>query len=111
MHHLSRRSLMTDEAKQTTGGTRRIERKHPAGTVRKNFNLPQSAIDRAREALGTKTETETVLLALETAADDLLIALTCREVGAILLTANTADFELIRSVTGVHYAIDLPLTG
>jgi hypothetical protein len=38
-------------------------------TVRKNFNLPQAAIDRARAALGTKTETETVLRALETAAD------------------------------------------
>lgn len=39
------------------------------GTVRKNFNLPQAAIDRARVALGTTTETETVLQALETAAD------------------------------------------
>lgn len=37
--------------------------------MRKNFNLPQAAIDRARVALGTKTETETVLQALETAAD------------------------------------------
>lgn len=41
----------------------------PTGTVRKNFNLPQATIDRAREALGTATETETVLRALETAAD------------------------------------------
>jgi hypothetical protein len=44
-------------------------RRGPANTVRKNFNLPQSAIDRAREALGTSTETETVVRALETAAD------------------------------------------
>lgn len=44
-------------------------RRGPANTVRKNFNLPQSAIDRARAALGTSTETETVLRALETAAD------------------------------------------
>lgn len=41
-------------------------------------------------------------------AHDLLIALTCREMGAILLTNNTADFELIRSVTGVRYLTDLP---
>ena len=41
-------------------------------------------------------------------ANDLLIALTCREVGAILLTANTADFDLIRGVTGVRYLPDIP---
>lgn len=58
-----------------TGKTGRVSRARTqrgtkrGGTVRKNFNLPQSAIDRAREALGTTTETETVLQALETAAD------------------------------------------
>lgn len=36
-------------------------------------------------------------------ANDLLIALTCRAVGATLLTENTRDFELIRSVTGVRH--------
>ncbi len=47
----------------------KMRQRAPAGTVRKNFNLPQEAIDRAREALGTSTETETVLRALEAAAD------------------------------------------
>lgn len=40
-------------------------------------------------------------------ANDLLIALTCRAIGATLVTANVGDFELIRSVTGVRYASDL----
>lgn len=44
-------------------------------------------------------------------ANDLLIALTCREVGAILVTANADDFELIRSVTGVRFVADLPAAG
>lgn len=60
---------MADEAGHTRARSRKTRQAHPAGTVRKNFNLPQSAIDRAREALGTSTETETVLRALETAAD------------------------------------------
>lgn len=43
-------------------------------------------------------------------ANDLLIALSCRAVGAILMTENTGDFELIRTVTGVRYepGPDLP---
>jgi len=56
----------SSEAKARSGSGRRSSK---SGTVRKNFNLPQAAIDRAREALGTRTETETVLRALETAAD------------------------------------------
>lgn len=40
-------------------------------------------------------------------ANDLLIALTCRSIGATLITANVADFELIRSVTGVRFANEL----
>jgi predicted nucleic acid-binding protein len=47
-------------------------------------------------------------LAQRSFANDLLIAFTCREIGAILVTANTTDFELIQSVTGVRYAPDLP---
>lgn len=54
---------------ETKRGRRSKTRQGPEGTVRKNFNLPQSAIDQAREALGTTTETETVLRALETAAE------------------------------------------
>lgn len=40
-------------------------------------------------------------------ANDLLIALTCRAVGATLITANVDDFELIRSVTGVRFTTEL----
>jgi predicted nucleic acid-binding protein len=47
-------------------------------------------------------------LAHRSLANDLLIALTCREIGAILLTANTADFDLIRGVTGVRCLPHLP---
>lgn len=41
----------------------------PAGVRRKNFNLPQWKIDRARDALGAATETEAVERALDMAAD------------------------------------------
>ena len=34
-------------------------------TVRKNFRLDPAQIDRARKALGTSTETETIVRALE----------------------------------------------
>lgn len=40
-----------------------------AGVRRKNFNLPQWKIDRARNALGAATETETIERALDMAAD------------------------------------------
>jgi hypothetical protein len=60
---------MAQKASNAGERRRKSRQRRPAGTVRKNFNLPQSAIDRAREALGTSTETETVLRALETAAD------------------------------------------
>lgn len=43
---------------------------HKAETVRrKNFNLSQSLIDRARAALGAETETETIERALDTVID------------------------------------------
>lgn len=35
------------------------------GKTKKNFRLHQAKIDRARELLGTKTETETVEMALD----------------------------------------------
>lgn len=47
-------------------------------------------------------------LAQRSFANDLLIALACREIGAVLVTANAADFELIRSVTGVRFVEPLP---
>lgn len=40
-----------------------------AGVRRKNFNLPQWKIDRAREAFGTATETEAIERALDMAVD------------------------------------------
>ncbi|MGI8618918.1 MAG: hypothetical protein ACR2L6_07485 [Gemmatimonadaceae bacterium] len=39
------------------------------GVRRKNFNLPQWKIDRARAALGAATETETIERALDMAVD------------------------------------------
>ena len=40
-----------------------------AGVRRKNFNLPQWKIDRARDALGAATETEAIERALDMAID------------------------------------------
>lgn len=40
-----------------------------AGVRRKNFNLPQWKIDRARNALGAATETEAIERALEIVVD------------------------------------------
>lgn len=40
-------------------------------------------------------------------ANDLLIALTCRAIGATLITANLGDFALIRSVTAVRFTAEL----
>ena len=47
-------------------------------------------------------------LKLRSFANDLLIAHTCREVGATLVTANSEDFDLIRRVTGVRSVFELP---
>ena len=45
-------------------------REHAAGAVRrKNMFVPQALLDRAREALGVKTETEAVALGLGAAVD------------------------------------------
>ncbi|HEX5438505.1 MAG TPA: type II toxin-antitoxin system VapC family toxin [Gemmatimonadaceae bacterium] len=40
--------------------------------------------------------------------NDLLIAATCREVGATLITANTRDFRIIAGVIGVRYEASFP---
>ena len=42
--------------------------KNEGGVTRKNFRLSQAKIDRAREILGTTTETETIEQALELVA-------------------------------------------
>jgi predicted nucleic acid-binding protein len=39
---------------------------------------------------------------------DLLIATSCRSVGATLVTANSSDFTLIGKVTGCHFLTSLP---
>ncbi len=40
--------------------------------------------------------------------NDMLIAATCRQVGATLLTANRADFELLNRVAGVRHLASFP---
>lgn len=42
-------------------------------------------------------------------ANDLLIALTCREIGGVLVTSNVDDFGLIHEITGVRFVQDLPV--
>jgi predicted nucleic acid-binding protein len=39
---------------------------------------------------------------------DLLIATSCRSVGATLITANASDFALIKKVTGCRFRTSLP---
>lgn len=48
------------------------------------------------------------LLAQRGFANDLLIALTAREIGATVLTENARDFSIIQSVTGVRHTDVLP---
>ena len=49
--------------------SRKVARKQPGKAIeaakRKNYRLRQSKIDRARKVLGTKSETETIELALD----------------------------------------------
>lgn len=40
--------------------------------------------------------------------NDMLIAATCRQVGATLLTANRSDFELLNRVAGVRFLTHFP---
>lgn len=40
--------------------------------------------------------------------NDMLIAATCRQVGATLLTANGTDYELLNRVVGVRYLTSFP---
>jgi predicted nucleic acid-binding protein len=40
--------------------------------------------------------------------NDMLIAATCRQTGATLLTANSADFELLNRVVGVRHLPHFP---
>lgn len=63
--------------------------------------------DRRLRASGAARET----LAQRSFANDLLIALCCREIGAIVVTANAEDFGRIRKVTGVRHVAELPAAG
>lgn len=40
--------------------------------------------------------------------NDMLIAATCRQVGATLLTANRSDYELLNRVVGVRFLTHFP---
>jgi hypothetical protein len=45
-----------------------------AGKVRKNYRIDVTKLNRAKEVLGTKTETETIHRALDLAADEVALA-------------------------------------
>jgi len=47
-------------------------------------------------------------LAQRSFLNDMLIAATCRQVGATLLTANRADYELLNRVVGVRFLTHFP---
>lgn len=47
-------------------------------------------------------------LRLRSFYNDMLIAATCRQVGATLLTANRSDYELLNRVMGVRYLTHFP---
>jgi len=91
--------------------------------------LTQGKIDRARKILGAATEMETIERALDTVADleafrrdksnrtrlerqgffnDILIALTARDIGATVATHNSREFALIASAIGTRFTEDLP---
>jgi len=63
-----------------------------------------ATMDRAIRALGgfeAKLEQRSFL-------NDMLIAATCRQVGATLVTANRADYELIDRVAGFRFVTSFP---
>jgi len=47
-------------------------------------------------------------LALASFRNDILIAASCRRVGATLITTNSRDFAAIREINGLHYAEPFP---
>jgi predicted nucleic acid-binding protein len=62
----------------------------------------------ARRRLGA-TKRYAGSLAHASFQNDLLIAATCRERGATLITANVRDFEIIKRVIGLRYATSFPV--
>lgn len=64
-------------------------------------------IDRGLRELGSYDGS----LAQRSFANDLLIAATARELGAMLVTRNLRDFELIRRVVPIHFQPPWPAAG
>jgi predicted nucleic acid-binding protein len=64
-------------------------------------------IDRGLRELGSYDSS----LAQRSFANDLLIAATARELGAMLVTRNLGDFELIRRIVPIHFQPPWPATG
>jgi predicted nucleic acid-binding protein len=82
--------------------------------VRRRLLAPSNAVWERAAAADTKLRQEKQYaerLILRGFANDLLIALTAREIGATVLTANSDDFDLIASVTGVRHRPVLPHFG
>ena len=66
-----------------------------------------AGIDRGLRELGSYDGS----LAQRSFANDLLIAATARELGAMLVTRNLGDFELIQRVVPIHFQPPWPATG
>ncbi|HEX3528652.1 MAG TPA: type II toxin-antitoxin system VapC family toxin [Thermoanaerobaculia bacterium] len=66
-----------------------------------------AAIDRGLRELGSYDGS----LAQRSFANDILIAATARELGAVLVTRNLRDFELIRRVVPMHFQPPWPAAG
>lgn len=64
-------------------------------------------IDRRLRALGSYESS----LARRSFANDILIAATARELGAVLVTRNLSDFEIIRRVVPIRFQPPWPAAG
>jgi len=64
-------------------------------------------IDRRLRALGSYEGS----LSQRNFANDILIAATARELGAVLVTRNLRDFELIRRVVPIRFQLPMPELG
>jgi Arc/MetJ family transcription regulator len=62
-----------------------------SNTVKKTYNLPPELVHKARRALGVRTETEAVILALKRVSDDEVIARAVKRV-----TGRLPDYQPLR---------------